>query len=151
MKHPGAHKGRTRKILCRDCDISDKMQISHGALPHDCDRHRSTKMPDGIRDVRIPQRSKKPRDMVGAPRLVNGKAGVCPPGDLHYDNRSRCPLGYKPCEHRMIESSLILSCGVHRAYSQVDIGYDYHKCHTEQWKNIFQTELAVCSGPNIKM
>ena len=42
------------------------------------------------------------------------------------DYRSRCPLGYKPCEHRKIESSLILSCGVHRAYSQVDIGYDYH-------------------------
>jgi len=42
------------------------------------------------------------------------------------NNRSRCTLGYKPCEHRKIESSLILSCGVHRAYSQMDIGYDYH-------------------------
>ena len=42
------------------------------------------------------------------------------------DNRSQCPLGYKPYEHRKIESSLILSCGVHRAYSQVDIGYDYY-------------------------
>ena len=40
-------------------------------------------------------------------------------------NRSRCPLGYKPCEHRKIESSLILSCGVHRPYIQVDIGYNY--------------------------
>jgi len=44
------------------------------------------------------------------------------------DNRSRCPLGYKACEHRKIESSLILSSGVHRPYSQVDIGYD---CHNE--------------------
>ena len=42
------------------------------------------------------------------------------------DNRSWCPLCYKPCEHRKIESSFILSCGVHKAYSQVDISYDYH-------------------------
>jgi len=42
------------------------------------------------------------------------------------DRTSRCPLSYKPCEHRKTESSLILSCGVHRAYSQVDIGYNYH-------------------------
>ena len=46
------------------------------------------------------------------------------------DNRSRCPLGYKPCEHVKIESSLILPCSVHRAYSQMDIGYR-ENCHNE--------------------
>ena len=66
---------------------------------------------------------------------------------INYDNRSRCPPGYnKPCEHRKIKSSLILSCGAHRAYSQVDIGYDYQssahsrKCPLRKrrlctWKN----------------
>jgi len=59
------HGGQTRKTIRHDRDIFDKMQASHGngsvgALPCDCDRHRSTKVPDGICDVKIPQRSKKP-------------------------------------------------------------------------------------------
>jgi len=58
--------------------------------------------------------------IVKSPQVV----GPCVPmrfaSCLPVDNRSRCPLGYKPCEHRKIESGLILSCGVHRAYSQVD-------------------------------
>jgi len=65
--------------------------------------------------------------MVGVPRLVNSKDQCVPSWGPRYDNHSQCPLGYKPCEHREIESSLILSCGVHRAYSQVDIGYDYQE------------------------
>jgi len=66
------------------------------------------------------------------------------------DNRSRCPLGYKPCEHRKIESSLILSCGVHRAYSQVDIGYDYHFVATDLTRIVIplQVESTTLSSLN---
>ena len=59
---------------------------------------------------------------MGAPCITGNRTR-----NLRHDNCSRCPLGYKPCEHRKIESSLILSCSVHRAYSQVEIGYDYPK------------------------
>ena len=63
-----------------------------------------------------------------------------------YDNGSGCPLGYKPCEHRNIESSLILSCGIHRAHSPVDISYNYHpfRQNPVRWKGRGQDGLDSC-------
>ena len=66
---------------------------------------------------------------------------------LHYDNRSRCPLGYKPREHRKIESSFILSCGVHGADSHVDIGYDYQVPYILSYATDGSRFLQIRSAP----
>jgi len=86
----------------RDNDIVDKMQIRVSAAVLELFPAIATTI--GQRNTRWDPRrkdslekSKAWKDMVGAPRFVNGKADVCPPEDLRYDNRSQCPLGYTPC------------------------------------------------------